>query len=431
MTVVIGAEGEPFEVVPGGGDLTYSSAPYSINELSGAFYDGRPVSYAKVFATQPWVAIAVMRLLTWAVRVPLKAYRRLDAEGDRERLRPNGPDAHPLARALAYPWARGSQADLVMSLLGPMCVHGNALTGIEDGARGALRFNPIDWRMILPIREAPSDPYSEIVGWTYYKPGGGRVPYSADRVLHLRWWSPLGNLGVSPLQQLRSTITSETAAVEWTINNLKQSWRPNGLVELSDAALGLNPDDRFKLFERAKKELSEAYAGQLNAGKLPVIPPGLKWTKADQTTAVEAELVNQRMWNRNEVAAIYQLPPPTIGQLERATFNNVAELRQMAYTDGLAPPLVVIEQAINAHVIHELLREDDIFVEFDLGLILRGDRLKEIKALREGVGMGIYTPNEARGALNLPQDGSEAADRLYLPLNNLSPLGTQGEGNEP
>jgi hypothetical protein len=87
-------------------------------------------------------------------------------------------------------------------------------------------------------------------------------------------------------------------------------------------------------------------------------------------------------------------------------------------------------------IVEGLLREPDVFVEFDFGLILRGDRQKEIQALREGVGMAIYTPNEARGALNLPASESDAADELFLPTNNLGPIGavetdqTQGEGDE-
>jgi portal protein len=116
-----------------------------------------------------------------------------------------------------------------------------------------------------------------------------------------------------------------------------------------------------------------------------------------------------------------------IGHLEKSTFNNVQTLREMAYTDALAPPLILIEQMLNAHLVGDLLREEDIFVEFDMGLILRGDRLKEIQALREGVGMGIYTPNEARGALHLPLSDNPLAGEQWMPTNNLQPLSTIGE----
>jgi HK97 family phage portal protein len=383
------------------------------------FCEGRPVSFAKVFATQPWVAIAVMRLLTWAVRVPLKVYRRLDDDGARERVRPN---EHPLARALATPWDRGSQADLVLNLLGPLFVHGNDLMDVIDGARGQLRFEPIDWRTVSPIRFDPNDPNDEILGWKIFRPTSPPEERSADTVMHLRWWSPLGNLGISPLQQLRTTIAGESAAIAWTLNRLKEAVRPDGVVEMSDEVLGLEPDDRKQIYKQAVEDLRDNYGGSENAGKLPVMPPGMTWTTASHTTAVEAELISQRQANRNEVAALYMVPPPTIGILERATFSNIVSLREMAYTDGLAPPLVLTEQTINAHVIQGLLREDDLFVEFDMGLILRGDRLKEIQALRQGVMTALYTPNEARAALNMPKSDQPAADELFLPVNNLGRL---------
>lgn len=432
MTVIIGPEEERFEVSPGNGDLTYNSVPFTVTDTIGAFLGGRPISYARVFAEQPWVAIAVMRLLTWAIRVPLKAYRRVDADGDKERLKPG---EHPLADLLQRPWERGSQADLIQAMLGPLCIHGNSLLQVEQGAGDKLRASELDWRTVMPNRIDQADPNSEIVGWKKYDLAGRSRPISAENVLHLRWWSPLSNVGVSPLQQLRSTITAETAAVEWVVNNLEQSWRPNGVVEISDEALKLDPKDLHALYLRSLNDLRANYAGKTNAGKLPVIPPGLKWTDARPTTAVEAELIDQRLVNRNEVAAAYMIPPPMIGQLERSTFNNVTTLREMAYTDALAPPLILIEQAVNAVIVEGLLREPDVFVEFDFGLILRGDRQKEIQALREGVGMAIYTPNEARGALNMPASDSPAADELFLPTNNLGPIGevktdpTQGEGD--
>jgi HK97 family phage portal protein len=415
--------GHPIELGEGRGDLRYSSVPFA--DWDGSpFFGGRPVSYAKLFATQPWVAIAVMRLLTWAVRVPLKVYRRLDVEGARQRLRPSD---HPLAAAIASPWDRGSMAELVMALLGPLCVHGNGLTDVVDGAGGQFRFEALDWRMVMPIRFDDMDPNGEILGWKIFEPSTTERTRSADTVMHLRWWSPLGRLGISPLRQLQPAIEGDAAAIQWTLNTLGRAVRPTGVVEMTDEALGLDPADRRVLYDMSVEDLQK-YAGSFNAGKLPVLPPGLKWADAKQTTAVEAELMAQRVMNRNEVASIYMIPPPMIGQLERSTYNNITTLRELAYTDGLAPPLVLIEQMINAHVVHWLLREDDVFVEFDLGMILRGDRLKEIQVLRQGVASAIYTPNEARQVLNMPPSDAPEADQLFIPGNNWTPLGSaQGD----
>lgn len=427
MPVLVDNDGDLVELGEGRGNLATTSQPFTMDGGAGSpFFGGRPVSFAKIFATQPWVGIAVMRLLTWSVRVPLKVYRRLGDDGERVRVRPAD---HPLARAVAAPWDRGCMADLTMSQLGPLCVQGNALTDVIEGAGGQIRFDPIDWRTVTPIRADYTDPNGEILGWKIYEHGTPRER-SADTVMHLKWWSPLGNIGISPLQQLRSTLTSEKAAVEWTINNLRNSARPSGVVETGDELLKLSAPDRQQTYDQAVEDLRKHYAGTGNAGKLPVLPPGMKWTTSPHTTAVEAELMAQRIVNRLEVAATYQLPPTAIAQLERSTFSNIVEMRQMGYTDGLAPPLVFSEQIINAHVVEGLLREDDIFVEYDFAGILRGDRLKEVQALRESIGSALLTPNEGRDVVNLPRSKSPEADKLYLPTNNLRAIDEESDLGE-
>jgi hypothetical protein len=111
------AEG-PVEIAPGRGDLRYSSAvapaggllpmPMIGDGTSIQTVDGRQISYARLFAEQPKVAAAVMRMLTWAVRVPLKVYRRT---GDDSRVRLRDGE-HPLATGIAHPWPGGYPAAL-------------------------------------------------------------------------------------------------------------------------------------------------------------------------------------------------------------------------------------------------------------------------------------------------------------------------------
>lgn len=417
MPVVIDPLDEPVEIAPGRGDLRKSSITFDAF-AGGPFWDGIPVSYANIFRTQTWVGIAVRRLLFWSVMVPLKVYRRID-DATVVRLRPGD---HPLAAAVVSPWDRGTMSMLVTSMLGSLLVQGNDLMDVHEGAGGALRFEPLDWRCVAPIRLDETDPNSEIVGWKV-RQGSTQFERSSDTVMHLRWWSPLGQLGISPLEHIRTTVLSEDAAVRWAMSLLANGARPDGVVELSDATLGLEPEERQLVLDNARKDLRGAHAGPDSAGLLPVLPSGLTWRDTKRTTAVEAELISQRFVNRNEVAAIYMIPPPMIGQLDKSSFNNITTQREMAYTDGLAPPLVIIEQMVNAHVVRGLLREDDVFVEFDFAGILRGDRLKEIQAMREAIGIGLLTPNEGRETLNLPPSEEKLADSLWMPWNNTRPMG--------
>jgi HK97 family phage portal protein len=408
----------PSYIAPGRGDLNHGSQQYVGNfptslEMIGA----RSVSFARLFQSQPWVAAAVMRMLTWAIRVPIKAYRRRgDDPNDRDTL---APEEHPMAAVLGNPWDRGSQAQLIMNLLGPVLVHGNSLTTVDDTARsGKIELSPKDWRFCQPMM-----PWrGSIEGFRCDNDTPAyAADYSIDKCLHVAWWSPMGPLGTSPLMQLGVTMQLEDAAQRYQRSLFAWGGRPPTAVVASEAFLGLRPAERSQIMAQLRSDLTEVYGGPDQGGKPALLPPGLDWKTIGQTT-VEAALIDQRKVAREEVCAVYLIPPPMLGILERATFSNIETQREMVYTECLGPVLVLIEQAINAQIVRDLLQEDDVFVEFDFSAILRGDRLKEIDSLRNAIQTALLSPNEGRGVLNLPSVPDPQMDEFYLPMNNLTSI---------
>lgn len=416
MPLLYDIQGPPIRIAPGGADLRNSSVPFGAwagGGLGVEMVDRQVISYAQLFATQPWIAAAVMRLMTWSVRVPLKVYR-ITGEDSRERLRPG---EHPLATAVSTPWPRGSMADLTMGLVGSTAVHGNSLTEIQSGAGDSIQFVQQDWRNSNPIITADHD----LVGWTLGNGLSTEHVAGLDTLLHVAWWSPLGPLGVSPLRQLGVTIRIEEAAQRYQTAMMRNSARPPSAVTATNDWLGLKPDERGELLKQLRQDINMLYAGPDNSGRPALLPPGLKWEKVGHT-AVEAELIDQRKVNREEMAGVYLIPPPMLGILDKATYSNIQTQREMAYTDSLGPPLVLIEQRFNAQVVQGLLREKDIFVEYDFAGVLRGDRLKEIQSLREAISCGLMTPNEGRSVINRPRVDDKLADTIWMPRNNLRPI---------
>jgi len=405
-------------VAPGRGNLAYSSQNVPVIPLALPLIGGRSISFTRIFQTQPWVAAAVMRLLTWAIRVPLRAYRTSEDPNDRDEIKPG---EHPLADMVLHPWDRANQAQLVMNLLGPILIHGNSVTVMDDTANsGAIELTPKDWRFAQPIM--PWRDSLEGFRCDVDTPDMAQ-DFSIDKILHVAYWSPTGPIGTSPLQQLGTTLAIEDAAQRYQRSVFQQGGRPPSAVTATEAFLGIKPEERREIMAQLRKDITELYGGPENMSKPALLPPGLDW-KAIGGTAVEAALIDQRKISREEIAAVYLIPPPMIGILDRATFSNIATQRDMVYTDCLGPPLILIEQALNTQLIHELLQIDDVFYEFDFSAVLRGDRVMEINALRAAIGTALFSPNEGRKYLGQPTIDAPLMDDYYIPSNNLTPIST-------
>jgi HK97 family phage portal protein len=351
-----------------------------------------------------------------ACRVPLKVFRREgDDPADRTLLMPGD---HPVADAISAPWNRGSSVDFVQALLGPVLVHGNSATVIVQN-RDSITFESKDFRFCRPIM-----PFRDrIAGFSFdYDQPAEMEEVSIDKVLHVKWWSPAGPIGCSPLQQLGVTVQIEDAAQRWQRAMLHQGATPQGAVSMDPTFLGLKQSEREQIISQVRRDLREIYGGPENAGKPALLAPGMTWTTIGQSP-VEADLIKQRLVTREEVAAVYGIPPPLLGILDRATYSNIQTQRDMTYTDVLGPPLVMLEQTVNAQLCRDLLQEPDIMVEFDFGAVLRGDPLAEIDALRDAIGTGLFTPNEGRAFLKMKGSDVPEMDEFWMPQNNLSPVG--------
>lgn len=126
----------------------------------------------------------------------------------------------------------------------------------------------------------------------------------------------------------------------------------------------------------------------------------------------------------------YDVPPPLLGDLRHATLANLAEFSRQFYTDIIRPWLTLIEETLQAQLIDsEPWGEPGLYVEFDLSEKLKGEPKEQAEVAAIGIRSGQLTPNEARAVQNRPPEGDPAdpdnpANKLYLPVNNLQPIGT-------
>lgn len=391
----------PFQYTPEGfnSGLSENSVPFSQ-------WGGHTASFAHLYATQPWVYIAVNFMTRQLSRLPIKAYER-DSQNVKRPLK----EGQPLYDLLQQPNRRRGPIHLKQWMAFPTLLHGTGTVHkLRDRTAGPTsRFAPLDWRFMEPKRDRDG----EITHWIYR---GLRDPIVVmpENVLLTAWDSPDGELGVSPLRALEVTTQLERAAQSWMRGHFRNSARPSGGLTMPEAAAG----DR-----ELRRELRDDIARLHSGSTRPILlPPGSKWESFAQS-AHEVELIEQRKLNREEVAAVYNAPQPLIGILDHATYSNVAELHNIVYGPVLGPWLVLFEETFKAQVIDGEPAFEGQFVEFELREVLKGDALKEAMALKTQLQSGLLTINEARQIQNLPPIDHPDCDRPMIPTNNMTFVG--------
>lgn len=390
--------------------LAVNSVPFGIYGQQGlTMLDGRPVSFAELYRKQVWVGVMVNKLARQISRLPLKVYER-DSQGDRKRVR-----EHSLVDLIRTPAPGCNAGQLKQWLATPTLIHGNGvLSKIRtNSARAPHRLWPLDWRYMEVFARGGTDAIADPFVFWRSREFGGALDIDPRDIVHVRWHAVDSKIGISPLEQLGVTVRIEGAAQDYQQNYLEHGVRPPSAVQLPQGVV-IDKDTRAEM----RADLNAAYGGAANAGNPVLLPGGVEW-KSIAHSAHDAELIQQRHLTREEVAAAYDVPPPMVGILDKASFSNITEQHKMLFTTVLGPWLTMIEETFQAQIIDPEPEFGGLFVEFDLAEVLKGDKVKEMAALKTAVQSGLYTINEARQILNLPSFDEDWCDQPLIPVNNL------------
>ena len=172
------------------------------------------------------------------------------------------------------------------------------------------------------------------------------------------------------------------------------------------------------------------HEGVDNAFRVGLLAPGAKWQPLS-FTAQEAELIQARTVNREEVCMVYDVKPTVIGDLTHGTYSNVFELNRDYYKTTCRVWTSLMEEVIQVQLIDPEPEWAGYFVAFDFSEVLRGDRKAEIDAAVAAYTGGLATQDEARGWLKLAATGHPEANVLHRPSNNMTPLGSAPAGQSP
>lgn len=139
----------------------------------------------------------------------------------------------------------------------------------------------------------------------------------------------------------------------------------------------------------------------------------------------EAQFLETRKFQLNEIARIFRVPPHMIGDLERSSFSNIEQqsLEFVKYT--LDPWIIRWEQSLERSLLTKKEKEN-YFIKFNLDGLLRGDYESRMNGYAVGRQNGWMSANDIRELENLDRISAEEGGDLYLVNGNMLPLNKAG-----
>ncbi len=243
----------------------------------------------------------------------------------------------------------------------------------------------------------------------------GTVILKKEDVLHIPGLGFDGLVGYSPIAMAKNAIGLAIATEEYGSKFFANGAAPSGVLE--------HPGT-IKDPTKVREAWMSQFGGSSNSGKVAVLEEGMKYTPIS-ISPEQAQFLETRKFQINEIARIFRVPPHMIGDLEKSSFSNIEQqsLEFVKYT--LEPWIIRWEQALS----RALLSSDEkkkYFFKFNVDGLLRGDYQSRMNGYAIARQNGWMSANDIRELENLDKIPAEEGGDLYLVNGNMLPLNMAG-----
>ena len=378
----------------------------------GGTTSGKPVN--EHTAMQMTAVYSCVRILAEAVAgLPLHLYKYTDSGGKEKAL------SHPLYFLLHdEPNPEMSSFVFRETLMTHLLLWGNAYAQIIRNGKGEV----IALYPLMPNRMSVDRDSSGALYYTYTKYSdeaptmkGMTVTLRPSDVFHIPGLGFDGLVGYSPIAMAKNAIGMAIACEEYGAKFFANGAAPGGVLE--------HPGT-IKDPQKVRDSWNAAYQGSSNSHRVAVLEEGMKYQSIG-ISPEQAQFLETRKFQINEIARIFRVPPHMVGDLEKSSFSNIEQqsLEFVKYT--LDPWVIRWEQAIS----RSLLRPDEkklYFAKFNVDGLLRGDYVSRMNGYATARQNGWMSANDIRELENLDRIPPELGGDLYLINGNMTKLADAG-----
>ena len=388
-----------------------ADAGYSF--LFGRTTSGKPVNERT--AMQTTAVYACVRILAEAVAsLPLHVYEYQDDGGKKLVY------DHPLYYLL-HDEPNPEMTSFVFreTLMSHLLIWGNAYAQIiRDGAGRVLGLYPL-----LPDKmEVQRDDKGSIY-YVYSRNSDenpmfkeyGNIKLKAEDVLHIPGLGFDGLIGYSPIAMAKNAVGMTLACEEYGASFFANGANPVGVLEHP----GVLKDP-----SKVRESWNSVYRGVNNAHKIAVLEEGMKYQQIG-IPPEEAQFLETRKFQFNEIARLYRIPPHMVGDLDKSSFSNIEQqsLEFVKYT--LDPWVIRWEQSLQRSLLLPG-EKGKYFIKLNVDGLLRGDYQSRMNGYAVGRQNGWFSANDIREMEDMNPIPDEEGGNLYLINGAMTKLADAG-----
>ena len=307
------------------------------------------------------------------------------------------------------------------TLMGHLLLYGNAYAQIIRNGRGEI----LGLYPLMPNKMQVDRASNGEIYYTYILGSGDSPEIKNNKtnvvylrrsdVLHIPGLGYDGIVGYSPIALAKNTIGMAIACEEYGAKFFANGASPSGILEHP----GILNDP-----EKLRKSWNEMFSGSTNSHKIAVLEEGLQF-KSISVSPNEAQFLETRQFQLNEIARIFRVPPHMVGDLERSTFSNIEEqsLEFVKYT--LAPWISRWEQSLKKALLSQNEKKD-YFIQFNVDGLLRGDYQSRMNGYSVGIQNGFLSVNDVRSLENMDLLPDSSGGNEYLVNGTMTKLSEAG-----
>ena len=230
-------------------------------------------------------------------------------------------------------------------------------------------------------------------------------------MLHFKVNSYDGINGRSVISYATRSIKNANATENSAMNFYDSGCNLNGVLKVNGS-----------LTPQQKQDIRQSWRETMDGQGLAVLQGNMEYTPI-QMNVSDAQLIESRQFNVNDIARFFNINPTLLGDLTHSAYNTLEAAQEEFLVHTLMPYISIIEQEMTRKLFPP--SEWDYTINLDEIAILRTDKKNQADYYTQLLEKGVLSVNEVRKALGYAE--VEGGDKHIVAYTDLTQNAIEGE----